>query len=317
MNERKDVVAGVVQERPFAPETENGAFRREERTFRHWITADGASGFPAEPGRYHLYVSYGCPWAHRTLIVRTLKRLNAVVSVSVVEPVIGPQGWAFGDTARGTADTLYGHRYLHELYTRAQPSFTGIVTVPVLWDRRERTIVSNESSEIIRMFNTAFDACGGDATIDLYPEPLRPTIDALNHWIYDDINNGVYQAGFATTQAAYEQAVDRLFAALDELERRLAGQPYLAGERLTEADWRLFPTLVRLDVAYHGLFKCNVRRLVDYPRLWDYTRRLYRTPGIAETVRIDHIKRLYYSLSALNPTGILPKGPVLDLQAVD
>lgn len=315
--ERKDVVAGVVQERPFAPETENGAFRREERTFRHGITADGASGFPAEPNRYHLYVSYGCPWAQRTLIVRTLKRLDALVSVSVVEPVIGPQGWAFGDAARGTADTLYGHRYLHELYTQAQPSFTGIVTVPVLWDRRERTIVNNESSEIIRMFNTAFDACGGDATVDLYPEPLRPTIDALNHWIYDDINNGVYQTGFATTQAVYDHAVDRLFTALDELERRLADQPYLVGERPTEADWRLFPTLIRFDVAYHGLFKCNVRRLVDYPCLWDYTRRLYRTPGVAETVRLDHIKRLYYSLSALNPTGILPKGPALDLQTVD
>ena len=317
MNERKDLVEGVVRERPFEPETENGEFRREERTFRRWITADGSSGFPAEPDRYHLYVSYGCPWAHRALIVRTLKRLDALVSVSVVEPVIGPQGWAFGDAAHGMADPLYGHRYLHELYIRAQPRFTGIVTVPVLWDRRERTIVNNESSEIIRMFNTAFDACGGDATVDLYPEPQCSAIDALNDWIYDDINNGVYQAGFATTQAAYEQAVGRVFAALDELEQRLTHQPYLVGEQPTEADWRLFPTLIRFDIAYHGLFKCNVRRLVDYPHLWDYTRRLYRTPGVAETVRIDHIKRLYYSLSALNPTGILPKGPTLDLQTVD
>lgn len=310
----KDLVNGLVQERPFEPETENGEFRREERTFRHWITAAGASRFRAEPHRYHLYVSYGCPWAHRTLIVRALKRLDTLVSVSVVEPVIGSQGWAFGTATRGTADTLYGKQYLHQLYVRAQPGFTGIVTVPVLWDRRNHTIVNNESSDIIRMFNTAFDACGGDATVDLYPAPLRPAIDALNAWIYDRINNGVYQAGFATTQAAYEQAVDQLFAALDELEQRLTHHPYLAGEQPTEADWRLFPTLVRFDVAYHGLFKCNVRRLVDYPRLWNYTRRLYQTPGVAETVRIDHIKQLYYSMPTLNPTGILPKGPALDFQ---
>ena len=313
----KDLVDGIVQERPFEPETENGEFRREERTFRHWITAAGSSGFRAEPNRYHLYVSYGCPWAHRTLIVRALKRLETVVSVTVVEPVISLQGWAFGEVGRGTADSLYGKQYLHEIYALAQPSFTGIVTVPVLWDRREHTIVNNESSEIIRMLNTAFDACGGDATVDLYPEPLRPEIDALNDWIYNWINNGVYQAGFAATQAVYEQAVNRLFAALDELERRLARQPYLVGERLTEADWRLFPTLVRFDVAYHGLFKCNVRRLVDHPRLWDYTHRLYQVPGVAETVRIDHIKQLYYSMPTLNPTGIIPRGPALDFQTID
>lgn len=307
----KDLVDGVVRERPFEPETENGEFRREERTFRNWITADGSSGFPAEPGRYHLYVSLGCPWAHRTLIVRALKRLEAVISVAVVEPIIGPQGWAFGEASRGTADPLYGKQYLHEIYTMAQPSFTGIVTVPVLWDRRERTIVNNESSEIIRMFNSAFDA-HGDARLDLYPKPLRHEIDTLNAWIYDRVNNGVYQAGFASTQAAYDQAVDRLFAALDELERRLSDQPYLVGERPTEADWRLFPTLVRFDLAYHGLFKCNIRRLVDYPRLWEYTRRLYQVPGVAETVRFDHIKRLYYSLPTLNPNGIIPKGSDLE-----
>lgn len=300
-------------------------FRPQESQFRDWITADGRSGFAPEPGRYHLYVSLACPWAHRTLIVRKLKRLEKAIPVSVVDPRMGAFGWSFvgpegGDAMAGaTGDRLHGADYLHQIYTRARPDYTGRVTVPVLWDRERETIVNNESSEIIRMFNTAFDGIGGDVgnpDIDLCPEGLRGEIDAINARVYDAVNNGVYRAGFATTQAAYEEAFDALFAALDELEARLENRRFLTGAQPTEADWRLFTTLVRFDAVYVGHFKCNQRRLIDYPNLWGYTRDLYQTPGVAETVDLDHIKVHYYwSHTTINPTRVVPKGPAVDFTA--
>jgi glutathionyl-hydroquinone reductase len=299
----------------------NGEFVRWESGFRNWVTPDGSpgpsgdGGFRAEPGRYHLYVSYACPWAHRTLIVRALKGLEDLISVSVVHPVMPPESWVFGDYPGATPDPVHGYEKLHQLYAHAAPGFDGVVTVPVLYDKARETIVNNESSEIIRMLNSAFDACGR-ADLDLYPEALRADIDAVNDLVYDNINNGVYRAGFATSQSAYEAAFDALFATLDELEARLATQRYLVGGRITEADWRLFTTLVRFDAVYHGHFKCNLRRIVDYPSLWAYTRELYQMPGVAETVRMDHIKLHYYaSHTAINPTGIVPKGPALDFLA--
>ncbi len=296
----------------FEPNTREGEFDRSESTFRDWITADGSSGFPAEAGRYHLYVSLACPWAHRTLIVRKLKGLESMISVDVVEPYMGEEGWVFGTYPGSTADTLNGSRALYEVYRLADPSFSGIVTVPVLWDKVRRTIVNNESSEIIRMLNSAFDAQGA-VRMDLYPEALRESIDAVNGPIYDSVNNGVYRSGFATTQPAYERAVKALFATLDDLERRLGQSRYLVGDRITEADWRLFTTLVRFDAVYYTHFKCNIRRLVDYPNLWAYTRELYQIPGIAETVSLNHIKQHYYtSHPTLNPSGIVPLGPLLD-----
>lgn len=303
-------------------ETEDGEFIRQDSQFRSWVTADGApgpsgeGGFRAEPGRYHLYVSYACPWAHRTLIFRRLKGLERVIDVSVVHPYMGEPGGSFAaDFPGATGDRLYGHAHMHELYTRAQPRYTGIVTVPVLWDRERETIVNNESSEIIRMLNSAFDAFG-DRGVDLYPRALRAQIDAINAVVYENVNNGVYQAGFASSQRAYERAFERLFRTLDELEERLGRHRYLLGEHLTEADWRLFTTLVRFDAVYYSHFKCNARRLVDYPHLWAYTRDLYQMPGIAETVHLDHIKHHYYaSHRELNPTGIVPKGPELDFEA--
>lgn len=301
---------------------ETGTFRRWVSTFRNWITPDGSpgptgdGGFPAEPGRYHLYVSYACPWAHRTLLGRVLKGLEHLVSVSVVHPVMPAESWVFGEFPGATPDHLYGARSLRELYERAAPEFGGVVTVPVLWDKERATIVNNESAEILRMFNSAFDGCGARAEEDLYPGPLREEIDALNHEIHEHVNDGVYRAGFAGSQRAYERAYDRLFATLDRLEARLRRRRYLLGDRITEADLRLFPTLVRFDAVYYGHFKCNRRRLVDYPNLWAYTRDLYQTPGLAATVRMDHIKTHYYtSHRQLNPSGIMPQGPDLDFGA--
>jgi putative glutathione S-transferase len=289
-----------------------GEFVRRDSTFRSWITADGSSGFPAEPGRYHLYVSLACPWAHRTLIFRKLKRLERIVSVSVVEPVMPERGWVFGSESDGTADSINGFEYLHQAYTRADSSYSGRVTVPVLWDKSTRTIVNNESAEIIRMFNSEFNAYT-DVKTDYYPQSLRSTIDEINALVYARINNGVYRCGFAGSQAAYDRAFDALFSALDRVEEMLAGARYLAGETLTEADWRLFTTLVRFDAVYYVHFKCNLRRIAQYPNLSRLLSELYRVPGIAETVNMDHIKRHYYlSHKQLNPSGIVPKGPALE-----
>jgi len=295
-------------------EKTGGRFERWTSAFRDAVTADGSSPFKAEAGRYHLYIAYACPWAHRTLIFRALKGLEDAISVDVVAPAMGGEGWFFTDYPGSTPDTLNGARHLHEVYTKAEPTYSGRVTVPVLWDRREATIVNNESSEIIRMFNTAFDGFAR-ADVDLYPAALRAEIDAINAVVYDTVNNGVYKCGFATSQEAYEEAFDALFQTLDELEARLGRDRYLVGKRITEADWRLFPTLVRFDLAYHGAFKCNKRRLVDYPNLWAYCRELYQMPGIAETVNFDHIKRGYYGIAQVNPTGIVPKGPEIEFTA--
>ena len=292
-----------------------GHYIRQESTFRHWVTSDGAagptgeSGFKAEPGRYHLYIALVCPWACRALLYRKLKKLEDVISLSISIPEFTDQGWAFGGDYPGSIpDPLYNIQYVHELYTRADPDLTGRPTVPVLWDKAQDTMVNNESADIIRMFNSAFDAFG-DASVDFYPEALRTEIDALNDRIYGALNNGVYQTGFATSQEAYDEAVAAVFNCLDDLERRLEGQSYLLGERLTETDWRAFVTLIRFDVAYHGLFKCNLRRLTDYPNLSAYLKRLYDVPGVAETVDFDHIKRTYYSIKKVNPSRIFPKGP--------
>jgi putative glutathione S-transferase len=302
------LVDGTWRQDWYDTETNDGRFVRPSTSFRNWITADGTSSFAAAPGRYHLYVSYACPWAHRTLIFRTLKGLTDMVSVSVVEPLMGADGWTLAEGA----DAVLGARFLYDVYRAADPAYTGRVTVPVLWDKQTGTIVSNESADIIRMFNSAFDAVGA-APGDYYPEPLRDDIDALNARIYDTVNNGVYRAGFATRQGAYDEAVTALFSSLDWLEDRLSRQRHLTGGRLTEADWRLFTTLVRFDSVYHGHFKCNLRRLVDYSNLWAFTRELYQVPGVADTVRLDHIKAHYYgSHPTINPTGIVAKGPLLD-----
>ena len=310
------LIDGVWHDVGYDTKKTGGRFVRRESQFRNWVTADGASGFAAEPGRYHLYVSLACPWAHRTLIFRRLKGLQDVVSVSVVHWHMAENGWEFGtgdrDGSHCTGDRLGGRAYLHQLYSDAEADYTGRVTVPVLWDTRTHTIVNNESSEIIRMFNSAFDAWG-DAGLDLYPADLRGEIDALNETVFQKVNNGVYRAGFATSQAAYEEAFDDLFATLDELEAGLARRRYLLGDRLTEADWRLFTTLLRFDPVYYGHFKCNQRRLAEYPNLWAYTRELYQVPGVAETVNFRHIKHHYYvSHRTINPTGIVPKGPDVD-----
>ncbi|MEH6649864.1 MAG: glutathione S-transferase family protein [Motiliproteus sp.] len=293
----------------------NGRFERKAPSFRHWITHDGSagptgdSGFKAEAGRYHLYVSMACPWAHRTLIFRSLKGLQAMITVSVVNAFMGDDGWSFDPGDDVIADTVNNKTHLHQLYTLAQADYTGRVTVPILWDKKLNTIVSNESSEIIRMLNSAFDSIGAKPG-DYYPQALRAEIDPLNDDIYPRINNGVYRAGFATTQEAYDEAVTDLFDALDSLEQRLASQRYLTGSQVTEADWRLFTTLVRFDAVYVGHFKCNKRRIVDYPNLWGYLRDLYQIPGIAETVKLDNIKAHYYgSHDTINPTRIVPTGP--------
>ncbi|WP_444667857.1 glutathione S-transferase family protein [Cereibacter changlensis] len=302
---------------PVQVKDEKGGFVRQTSSFRHWITPDGSAGptgeagFPAEAGRYHLYVALICPWASRTLVARKLKGLEEAISVSVLEPVMTAQGWRFGDYPGADRDTLNGATYLHELYSSADPGYTGRATVPVLWDKERRTIVNNESADIVRMLNSGF---GGLASgPDLYPQELRAEIDALNDDIYPHLNNGVYRAGFATTQEAYDEPVLEVFAALDRLEQRLSdGRTYLHGDRFTETDIRAFVTLVRFDIAYHGAFKCNLRRLADYPQLSGYLQRVLALPGVRETVDLDHIKQGYWSIKAVNPNGIVPAGPVLD-----
>lgn len=315
------LVEGKWQDRWYDTKSTGGKFERSQSQWRDWITADGAPaqgrtrGFKAELGRYHLYVSLACPWAHRTLIFRALKGLEDVISVSVVHPFMGADGWTFLAEDGATGDTLYGKDFLHQIYTMADPAYSGRVTVPVLWDKHEKTIVSNESSEIIRMLNSAFDAFG-DASLDFYPKALRGEIDTINALVYPAINNGVYRAGFATTQQAYEEAFHELFATLDQLEERLSKQRYLVGGQVTEADWRLFTTLVRFDPVYVGHFKCNLRRIADYPNLSNYVRDLYQVPGVADTVNIQHIKAHYYgSHDTINPTRIVPVGPALDFDA--
>lgn len=297
---------------------EKGEFIRAVSSFRNWVTKDGGAGpsggdgFAAEPDRYHLYVSYACPWAHRTLIIRALKGLEDIISVSVVHPLMPDESWVFGDYPGATEDHINHANYLYENYQKAHPNFDGLVTVPVLWDKKRETIVSNESSEIIRMLNTAFDDYG-NSDIDFYPESLREGIDAINDVVYNNVNNGVYQAGFATTQKAYDKAFNRLFNTMDELEELLSKKRYLVGNKITEADWRLFTTLVRFDAVYYNHFKTNKQRLMDYPNLWAYTRELYQVSGVAETVYMDHIKYHYFaSHRSINPTGIVPKGPEID-----
>ena len=295
-----------------------GQFIRSQSQFRNWVTADGSAGptgtggFKAEAGRYHLYISLACPWASRTLIFRSLKGLEGMVGLSVTHWLMAEQGWTFTPGEGVVPDTVNNAEFLHQLYTRADSRYSGRVTVPVLWDKQRDTIVNNESSEIIRMFNSAFDTVGARQG-DYYSEPLRVEIDRVNERIYETVNNGVYKAGFAGTQAAYETAVVSLFESLDWLQQRLSQARYLVGEQPTEADWRLFTTLVRFDAVYHGHFKCNIRRLVDYPNLWAYTRELYQWPGIAATVNLSHIKRHYYmSHRQINPTGVVPLGPTID-----
>jgi len=292
-----------------------GDFRRVDSRFRHWITADGSSGFKAEPGRYHLYVAHGCPWAHRTLIYRAVKKLSDAISVAYAVPGLREHGWTFEDNPDFpdcTPDRVNGFHYLHEAYTASDPHYTGKVTVPTLWDKKTGRIVNNESSEIIRMLNSAFNGAGAEKT-DYYPHPLQGEIDHLNQLIYANVNNGVYRTGFARSQAAYEAAYDGLFAALDELEVRLGSQRYLVGRQITEADWRLFPTLVRFDVAYFSLFKCNRNRIADFPNLSNYMRELYQVPGVAETVKPRYYVINYYSIARVNPNGIIPKGTPIDL----
>lgn len=315
------LVDGVWTDQWYDTSSTGGRFERSRAAFHNWITPDGApgpsgvGGFAAEPDRYHLYVSLACPWAHRTLIFRALKGLEDLIPVSVVHWYMGEQGWTFNEGESIVPDPNEGAKVLHQLYTLADPHYSGRVTVPVLWDKQLRTIVSNESSEIIRMFNTAFDQLGARHG-DFYPLALREEIDALNDRIYRTVNNGVYRCGFATTQHAYEEALEPLFATLDDLEERLANRRYLLGSVFTEADWRLFTTLVRFDPVYVGHFKCNLRRLIDYPHLFAYTRDLYQAPGVDETVNFTHIKRHYYqSHGTINPTGVVPVGPEVDFLA--
>ena len=291
-----------------------GGFVRQMSSFRHWVTPDGAagptgeSGFAAEAGRYHLYVALICPWACRTLMARKINKLDQAISISIVSPVLTDEGWRFGGFPGATEDHLHGAAHMHQVYTRADPRYTGRATVPVLWDKKRDTIVNNESADILRILNAGFGDLADNA-VDLYPEPLRAEIDALNEQIYPRLNNGVYRAGFATTQEAYEEAFHDVFGMLDELEARLATRTWLVGERLTEADIRLFVTLIRFDAAYHGAFKCNLRRIVDYPALDRYVARVLAIPGARETVDLDHVKRGYYSIKSINPNGITPLGP--------
>ena len=289
-----------------------GRYQRATTSFRNAVTADGSSAFKAEPGRYHLYVSHACPWAHRTMIFRALRKLEDVISVSIVDPFMSDEGWHFSDGAGSIPDTVNGAHYLREIYKKAQDDYTGRVSVPILWDKEQQTIVNNESPEIIRMLNTEFNEWG-DGDPDFYPADLRQSIDAINEPIYETVNNGVYKSGFAQTQEAHEEAVNALFATLDDLEARLDTQRYLAGDRITEADWRAFPTLIRFDAVYVGHFKCNKRQIEEYPNLSNYLRELYQYPGVADTVNMDHIKRHYYeSHESINPFRIVPTGPALD-----
>ncbi|SEE37563.1 putative glutathione S-transferase [Rhizobiales bacterium GAS188] len=312
------LIDGAWHDQGYDTRATRGRFVRRDSGFRNFITPDGApgasgrGGFAAEPGRYHLYVSLACPWAHRTLIFRALKGLETAIGVSVVNWLMAEDGWTFEEGPGVIPDVVNGVRYLHQLYSRADPAYSGRVTVPVLWDKASGMIVNNESSEIIRMLNQAFDGVGAEPG-DYYPQDLRPQIDALNARIYDTVNNGVYKSGFAATQDAYEEAVAPLFETLDWLELHLATNRYLCGDRITEADWRLFTTLIRFDCVYHGHFKCNVRRIIDYPNLWGYTRELYQWPKVAPTVDFRHIKNHYYqSHLSINPTGVVPIGPAID-----
>jgi glutathionyl-hydroquinone reductase len=314
------LINGVWQEQEPAP-TKDGHFERRDSAFHNWITPDGRpgptgqDGFRAMAGRYHLYVSLACPWAHRTLIMRALKGLQDIIPVSVTHWLMGEHGWTFAAGEGVIPDPLYNSRYMYELYARADDEYSGKVTVPVLWDQHTQTIVNNESADIIRMLGSAFDHAGAKAG-DYYPQPLRIEIDTINQRVYDTLNNGVYKAGFATTQAAYETAVGPLFDTLDWLEDRLSQSRFLCGDTLTEADIRLFTTLVRFDAVYYSHFKCNIRRIVDYKNIWAYTRDTFQLPGIAETVDFGHIKRHYYmSHRRINPTGIVPIGPALDFDA--
>lgn len=312
------LIDGQWQNTWYPTEETQGRFIRSAAQFRNWITADGSAGpsgragFQAEAGRYHLYVSYACPWANRTLIFRKIKGLEKIISLSVVHWHMAEEGWTFSNDEGVIADPIFNAPYLRDIYLKANKNYSGRVTVPVLWDKKTNTIVSNESSEIIRMFNNAFDDLGA-ADGDYYPEKLRNEIEIVNTRIYDTVNNGVYKAGFATTQEAYEEAVIPLFESLDWLEHKLTTQRYLTGNQITEADWRLFTTLIRFDPVYVGHFKCNMKRLIDYPNLWAYTRDLYQQPGVAETINMVHIKNHYYvSHTSINPSGVVPLGPVID-----
>ena len=313
------LVEGVWHDIWYDTKSTGGKFVRTNAKFRNWVTADGKNApsgeaFKAEPDRYHLYVSYACPWAHRTLIVRRLKGLEDMIGVSVVNHFMGAQGWTFHEGDGVIADPVLDAEFLHELYTAADLRFSGRVTVPVLWDKKTGTIVSNESSEIIRMFNSAFDHLGATPG-DFYPDALRDEIDEVNERVYHTLNNGVYKCGFATTQEAYEEALIELFDTLDWLEERLSKQRYLVGNQITEADWRLFTTLVRFDAVYVGHFKTNLRRIADYPNLWTYTRDLYQVPGVRGTVNMQHIKHHYYgSHESINPSRVVPMGPIIDFQ---
>lgn len=316
------LIDGVWHDQWYDTKSTGGSFKRQDAKFRNWITHDGSAGpsgtggFTPDSGRYHLYISHACPWAHRTMIFRTLKGLEDHITISAVHPDMLGEGWTFeADDKGATGDTLYNSAFARDIYTRADPRFTGRVTVPILWDKQRETIVSNESSEIIRMFNAAFNGLTGNSD-DYWPEPLRDAIAPVNERIYDTFNNGVYKAGFATTQQAYDAAIVPLFDTLDWLEERLSHNRYLMGDQLTEADWRLFTTLVRFDPVYHLHFKCNRKRIVDYPNLWGYTRDLYQTPGVAGTVNFEHIVRHYhYSHETINPNRIIPINPVLDFHS--
>jgi len=318
------LINGELKEDWFDKVSNDGEYVRKDSQFRHWITPDaqpgisGEGGFAAEKGRYHLYVSYACPWAHRTLIFRKLKKLEKLISISVVHPFMDSQGWDFKDDyPAATGDSLYNLNRMYEIYTKAQPDYSGIVTVPVLWDKKNETIVNNESSEIIRILNSAFNHLIEDEearVLNLYPDDKKNAIDKVNSLVYENINNGVYRTGFATTQKSYEKAYKRLFTALDEMEEILSKQRYLTGDQITEADWRLFVTLIRFDAVYVGHFKCNKKRIYDYPNLYNFMLELYQWPGIAETVFFDHIKDHYYvSHDMINPTQIVPLGPEQDL----
>ena len=309
------LVKGEWRDQWYDTKSTGGRFIRKDSQFRDQVTADGSSGFKAESGRYHLYVSYACPWAHRTLIYRRLKGLEAHIAISVVSPLMLEHGWTFDDFPGVIPDPINNARHLHQVYTAADPDYSGRVTVPVLWDTATGAIVNNESAEIIRMLDREFDGVGASGPVFCPPE-LESDIDDINEYVYHNVNNGVYKAGFATTQEAYQEAVTALFAALDQLDLRLSGNRYLVGGTVTEADWRLFTTLLRFDPVYVGHFKCNIRRIADYPNLSGYLRELYQVPGVAETVHMDHIKAHYYrSHPTINPTGIVPAGPELDLDA--
>ncbi|CAM2930212.1 hypothetical protein SAG0136_03605 [Streptococcus agalactiae LMG 14747] len=312
------LVDGVWQDKWYDTKSTGGKFVRSQSQFRNWVTKDGSAGptgkegFKAESGRYHLYISLACPWASRTLIMRKLKDLEGHISLSIVNPYMLENGWTFEEYDGVIPDSLFESQYLYQLYLQADPNYSGRVTVPVLWDKKTQTIVSNESADIIRMFNTAFNDITGN-TDDYYPESLQEAIDDINAIVYDNVNNGVYKTGFATEQSVYEKELNILFAELNRLEELLASQEWLVGNQMTEADIRLFTTLVRFDAVYYGHFKCNLKRLVDYPNLWNYTKRIYNLPGISETVNFDHIKTHYYgSHKTINPNGIIPLGPEID-----